>query len=57
MVILSLLENEAVLTLEHLVNLATLGANVAMRGRDLRELLLEWIGSELALKPAGSWLP
>jgi hypothetical protein len=46
-VIVSLLADQAVLTLDQLVNLSTTtGANAAMRVRDLQEILLEGMRAE-----------
>jgi hypothetical protein len=45
-VMASLLDHKAVLTTEEQATLATIGANVEMRGRDLQELLQEWMGAD-----------
>ncbi len=43
-VMASLLEHKAVLTTEEQATLATIGANVEMRVRDLRDFLTTWTG-------------
>jgi len=45
-VLASLLEHKAILTTEEQATLATIGANVQMRGRDLQEFLQEWMGAD-----------
>jgi hypothetical protein len=40
----SLLDDKAVLTAEEQAALATIGANVAMRVRDLHDFLMTWTG-------------
>ncbi len=42
----SLLEHKAILTTEEQATLATIGANVEMRVRDLQEFLQEWMGAD-----------
>ncbi len=42
----SLLDHKAILTTEEQATLATIGANVEMRVRDLQEFLQEWMGTD-----------
>ena len=45
-VMASLLDHKAILTTEEQATLATIGANVEMRARDLQEILQEWMGAD-----------
>ncbi len=47
-VMASLLDDKAVLTTEEQATLATIGANVEMRVRDLRDFLTTWMGGVLS---------
>ena len=56
-VIVSLPDDKAVLATEEAATLATIGANVAMWVRDLRDFPTEWMGGGQSWRPAGWCTP